>query len=101
MISSISSLLQQPNISSVRAQSQPQKDELRAAVDDFVSILMAQVFKDMDQSIPRSGLIDESFGQKWFREMLYDEYAKSASREALRPLGDALYNQLSAAYHSR
>ncbi len=87
-----SELVANPGVSS--------KDALREAVDDFVSIFMAQLFKQMDESIPRSGFIEESFGQKWFREMLYDEYAKSASKQALKPLGDALYKQLSA-YHVR
>ncbi len=100
MIDSLLSLSTNRSSDSVANSRIPDKDALREAVDDFVSIFMAQLFKQMDQSIPRSGFIEESFGQKWFREMLYDEYAKSASKQALKPLGDALYKQLSV-YHVR
>jgi Rod binding domain-containing protein len=68
--------------------------ELKEAVNDFVSILLAKVFKDMDQSIPRSELTQESFGQSWYREMVMDEYAKTAAKQSLKSLGETVYRQL-------
>ncbi|HNW46044.1 MAG TPA: rod-binding protein [Thermotogota bacterium] len=72
----------------------PKDDELKEAVNEFVSILLSQIFKDMDRSIPRTGLTEESYGQSWFREMILDEYAKTASKQALRSLGETVYKQI-------
>jgi len=72
----------------------PKDDGLKEAVSEFVSILLSKIFKDMDKSIPRSELTEESYGQSWFREMILDEYAKTASKQALRSLGETVYKQI-------
>ncbi len=70
------------------------KDELRESVDDFVSVLVSKVFKDMYNSIPKSGFINENLGDKWFKEMLIDEYSKKAAKENLKSIGDMIYRQI-------
>lgn len=67
---------------------------LKEACHDFVSILLSKVFKDMDESINRSGLTEEAYGSKWFRQMVLDEYAKEASKQSLKPLAKSLYNDI-------
>ncbi len=67
---------------------------LKEACHDFVSILLAKVFKDMDESINRSGLTEEAYGNKWFRQMVLDEYAKEASKQSLKPLANSLYRDI-------
>jgi len=71
-----------------------QDAELKEACHDFVSILLSKVFKDMDESINRSGLTDEAYGSKWFRQMVLDEYAKEASKQSLKPLANSLYRDI-------
>jgi len=72
----------------------PEDEELKEAVSEFVSVLLSKIFKDMDKSIPRTELTKESYGQSWFREMIMDEYAKTASKQALRSLGETVYKQI-------
>src|SRR6056297_3898595 len=74
--------------------SKTQDAELKEACHDFVSILLSKVFKDMDASINRSGLTEEAYGNKWFREMVLDEYAKQASKQSLKPLANSLYKDI-------
>jgi len=69
-------------------------ETLKEACHDFVSILLSKVFKDMDASINRSGLTEEAYGNKWFREMVLDEYAKQASKQSLKPLANSLYKDI-------
>ncbi|MFP4461754.1 MAG: rod-binding protein [Thermotogota bacterium] len=71
-----------------------QDSELKEACHDFVSILLSKVFKDMDESINRSGLTEEAYGNKWFRQMVLDEYSKEASKQSLKPLADSLYRDI-------
>jgi len=69
--------------------------QLEEAVNDFVSILLSKVFKDMYESIPKSSLVEEGHGEKWFREMVLDEYAKKASRNTFKSLSSQIYREIS------
>jgi len=71
-----------------------EKDELRESVDDFVSVLVSKLFKDMYNSIPKSEFSSEGFGDKWFKEMLIDEYAKKIAKENMKSIGDVIYKQV-------
>jgi len=71
-----------------------QDTKLKESVNDFVSILLAKVFKDMYKSIPKSSLTGGGFGDDWFRELLIDEYAKSASEQSFKSLGEIVYKQI-------
>ena len=65
--------------------------ELKQACSEFVSILLSKIFKDMDESINRSNLTDEAYGNQWFRQMILDEYSKEASKQSLKTLANSLY----------
>jgi Rod binding domain-containing protein len=68
--------------------------ELKEACNEFVSVLLSQIFKDMDKSIQRSELTEDSYGNKWFREMMYDEYSQSAAKQSLKSLSNSLYRDI-------
>lgn len=72
----------------------PEETQLKEAVQDFVSILLSKIFKDMDKAIPRSDLVQESYGQSWFRELVLDEYSKSASKQSMKKLAEIVYKQI-------
>lgn len=68
--------------------------ELKEACHEFVSVLLSKIFKDMDESINRSNLTDEAYGNKWFRQMVLDEYSKAASKQSLKTLANSLYKDI-------
>ncbi len=68
--------------------------ELKQACSEFVSILLSKIFKDMDESINRSNLTDEAYGNQWFRQMILDEYSKEASKQSLKTLANSLYKDI-------
>jgi len=74
--------------------SQEDDQQLKKACSEFVSILLSKIFKDMDASIDRSGLTEEAYGNKWFRQMVLDEYSKEASKQSLKSLADSLYRDI-------
>jgi len=68
--------------------------KLKETSAEFVSILVGMIFKKMEESIPRSDLLKETNEEKWFKEMLIDEYSKSAARDNFSQLTDMVYNSL-------
>ncbi len=60
----------------------------------FAGWFIYEVFKKMDNTVPRSGFLKESFGEKWFREMLYQQYALSAAKKDLKNLSEMVYKSL-------
>jgi len=50
--------------------------KLRKAVEEFVGLVFSDVFKKLDRSIPKSNLIPETPAQRWFKDMLYEEYSR-------------------------
>ena len=67
---------------------------LKEASAEFVAILVGMIFKKMEESIPRSDLLKETNEEKWFREMLIDEYSKYAARDNFSQLTNMVYNSL-------
>ncbi len=68
--------------------------KLREVSEQFAGWFIYEVFKKMDNTVPRSGFLKESFGEKWFREMLYQQYAQSAARKDLKNISDMVYKSL-------
>lgn len=75
--------------------SEKEKQRLKEAAGDFESLFVQQLMRTMRKSVPENGLFGTSNGEKIFREMLDDEYAKLASKapEGLGLKG-SLYRQL-------
>ncbi|AEH51719.1 rod-binding protein [Pseudothermotoga thermarum] len=70
------------------------KDKLWNACSEFVGTIFYDIFKKMYHSIPKSNLLPESSGERWFKEMLFYEYSKVVARENLKPLVNMIYQNL-------
>ncbi|TCT14007.1 flagellar protein FlgJ [Natranaerovirga pectinivora] len=71
-------------------------NELKEMCREFESYFIEQMFKEMRKTVPKSGLIQESHGEQIFTDMLYQEYAKEASKGQGMGLAQMLYKQLSS-----
>lgn len=71
------------------------QEELKEACEQFEAYFLEQMFKEMRKSVPESGLIKESHGEKIFKDMLYQEYAKESAKTQSLGLAQMLFKQLS------
>jgi Rod binding domain-containing protein len=67
--------------------------KLKAACQDFESLLIEQMFKIARQN-EDDGFIKKSKGEKIFTEMLDEEYSKLIASGSVNGLADMLYNNL-------
>ncbi|WP_448379400.1 rod-binding protein [Fervidobacterium sp.] len=79
---------------SVDTKSEEYQKQLRKVSEEFAAWYIYEVFKKMYSTVPKSGLIQESFGERWFREMLLQQYALKAARTDLKELSDMIYRSL-------
>ncbi|MEJ5257623.1 MAG: rod-binding protein [Fervidobacterium sp.] len=68
--------------------------QLRKVSEEFAAWYVYEVFKKMYDTVPKSGLLQESFGERWFREMLLQQYSLKAARTDLKDLSDMIYRSL-------
>ncbi len=92
--------------SSVRAPSAPvgaaagargkidRDSELYRQCQEFESLFVKMMLSEMKKTVNKSGLNDGGMAEEIFSDMLYDEYAKSMSRNANFGLADQVYLQL-------
>lgn len=74
--------------------SQEYQTKLRKVSEEFAAWYIYEIFKKMYNTIPKSGLVQESFGERWFREMLLQQYALKAAKTDLRTISDMIYKSL-------
>ncbi|QIV78446.1 rod-binding protein [Fervidobacterium pennivorans subsp. shakshaketiis] len=79
---------------SIDTKSEEYQKQLRKVSEEFAAWYIYEVFKKMYNTVPKSGLIQESFGERWFREMLLQQYALKAARTDLKELSDMIYRSL-------
>jgi len=74
-----------------------EKDEkkLKQACNDLEAIFVNIMFKQMRNSVQKSGMFDGGFGEEMYEDMLFDKYAEEVSKSNGIGLGDMLYKQLS------
>lgn len=84
------------NIDKIQTSSlnQIQPDKLKKVSEEFVANFFFQIFRKMYDTIPKSSLIKESFGEKWFKENLMYEYSKKAAATDLKGLSLSVYKSL-------
>ncbi|MEN8907695.1 MAG: rod-binding protein [Clostridiales bacterium] len=70
------------------------KKKLKESCQDFESIFLNIVYKEMKSTVPKSGLIENSQGKEIFESMLDDELMKGASKNNSIGLADQLYNSM-------
>jgi flagellar protein FlgJ len=74
--------------------SKTDEKDLKQACMEFEALLINQMLSTMRKSTPKEGLIEKSFGEDTFREMLDQEYAKEFAKNDNRGLGKILFDQL-------
>jgi len=77
-----------------KAAAKGDKVALKSACQDFESIFVQMIFKQMRQAEPQDGLIEKSQGQDIFEGMLDEEMSKKISHGAGIGLADVLYKQM-------
>lgn len=68
--------------------------QLRKASDEFASMYIYEVFKKMYDTVPKSGFLQDSFGESWFREMLLQDYALKSAKTDLKSVSDMIYKSI-------
>jgi flagellar protein FlgJ len=73
-----------------------EKDEkkLKKACSDLEAIFVNMMFKQMRNTVQKSGLFDGGSAEEMYEDMLFDKYAEEASKGGGTGLGDMLYKQL-------
>lgn len=79
----------------VKAMDEKDKEELKEVCQEFESIMLNMMFKEMRATVMKSDLIPEDAGTEIFQSMLDEQYVEKASESGGIGLGDMLYKQLS------
>ncbi|RMH55208.1 MAG: hypothetical protein D6679_12120 [Candidatus Hydrogenedentota bacterium] len=74
--------------------STPREKELKKVADSFVSLLYNLLFKQMDQTVERTGLLDGGPMEETFRPFLLEKYAESAASQKNFDLNYRMYEYL-------
>ncbi len=67
---------------------------LKRACKEFEALLLHQILKGLDRTVPRSGLFREGLETKIYRDMFYQEVAREVSERGTG-LSELLYRELS------
>mgnify|MGYP003920879343 CR=1 FL=1 len=78
----------------INTNSEEYQKQLRKVSEEFAAWYVYEVFKKMYDTVPKSGLLQESFGERWFREMLLQQYSLKASKTDLKDLSEMIYRSL-------
>jgi Rod binding domain-containing protein len=78
----------------VKTASIDRNSELYLQCQEFESIFVKQMLDSMNETVDKSGLLDNGLGQDIFKDMLYEEYAKSMTKTANFGIADSIYKQL-------
>ena len=71
------------------------KSELYEQCQQFESIFVKMMLKEMKKTVDKSGLVDGGYAEEIFDDMLTDEYASAMTKSARLGLADQVYLQLS------
>lgn len=77
-----------------KAYSEKDKKRLKEACEEFESIMLSAIFKQMRRSVPKADLLKESIADEIFGEMFIDEVSKNASRQGGIGLSKLLYDSM-------
>ena len=74
--------------------SELEDSKLKKASVEFEALFVNQIMTTMRDSIPDSGIVPKSHGEKIFQSMLDGEYSKMAAEMGTFGLGKSIYQQL-------
>lgn len=92
-------LTRNPSSQEIQAEikSDPERKKLYEASQEFQAIFLNQMLSAMRRTVKKENdLLNGGRTQEIFEDFLYDEYAKSMSRQPGFTLSDEIYKQLSA-----
>ncbi|AGB42320.1 Rod binding protein [Halobacteroides halobius DSM 5150] len=70
------------------------QDRLKEVCEDFESIFLGMMFKQMKDAGFKSKLLDTGIKGKIFKDMYYDKLAKEAAQKSNLGIAEAAYRQL-------
>lgn len=75
-----------------------EKDDkkLRETCQEFESLFVSMMMKEMRKTVPDGGLLSSSFATDTYQDMFDEEISKSASKGNGIGIADAMYRQISA-----
>lgn len=71
---------------------------LKKACQDFETIFVQMMFKNMRSTVPQDGLLEKSQAESIFEGMLDEEFSKKVAGAGGMGIGDLLFNQLQKKY---
>ncbi len=69
-------------------------DKVRAVAEQFASVLVSQMFEEMEKSVVKSSVIPQGPAGKWYKQWLMNVYSQEATKKQLKPLVDMIALQL-------
>jgi peptidoglycan hydrolase FlgJ len=76
------------------AMSDPDKQKLRAACQDFEAVFLNMMLQSMRATVPKSDFFGRNSGEELFKSMLDQETTKNMAKAGGAGLADMLYKQL-------
>ena len=73
---------------------QTKDTKLKSACQDFESVFLNMILKDMRNTIPKDSLYDDTSAEDTFQGMLDEQYSKEMAKKGTG-LADMMYKQLS------
>ena len=70
--------------------------KLKETCQEFESLLIKMMMKEMRKTVPESELLSSSFATDTYQEMFDEEISKAASKGNGIGIADAMYRQISA-----
>ncbi|OGO79593.1 MAG: hypothetical protein A2Y23_09495 [Clostridiales bacterium GWB2_37_7] len=88
---------QQNDFEEILKQAQEEKDEkkLMEASKNLEAVFVNMMFKQMQNTVPKSGLTDGGMGEETFKDMLFEKYAEEATKGSGLGLAQIIFKQLS------
>lgn len=72
------------------------QEQLKAVSTQFVTILLSQIFDQMEKNVSKSGLVPDQLGESWYREWLMDAYTENAAKSNFNGLVKMVESQLNS-----
>ncbi len=76
-------------------------NKIRAVAEQFASVLVSQMFGEMEKSVVKSSVIPQSSAENWYRQWLMNMYSQEATEKQLKPLVNMIASQLASSSYKR
>ena len=69
-------------------------EDVKKAASMMEGFFLSMLFKEMQKTVPKGGLLDGGFAEEVFRSMMYDQLGEEAAKGGGLGLGDMMLEQL-------